>query len=316
MTKVSIVIPAYNEGTVIAETLAAVDAIAAARPESFEYIVIDDGSSDTTWEVITRLPKTRHHLKALSFSRNYGKEAAIAAGLAEATGDAAIIMDGDLQHPPEVIPELLDKWQQTGSDIVHATKEGRENETVKTSLTVGVFYKVHHLLTGSSLTNASDFKLISKDVIDVYNQHRERALFFRGLIPTLGFKQEYVTFTITKRENGNSKWNSVSRAKLGLRAILAFSVVPLQIVTILGGLFFVGGTILAIEAVIKWRTGEALDGFTTVILLLLIIGAVIMVSLGIIGQYIAFIYEEVRNRPRYIVQKKLVRDQSYENSNR
>tara|TARA_B100000508_G_scaffold31981_1_gene24599 strand:+ start:36017 stop:36952 length:936 start_codon:yes stop_codon:yes gene_type:complete len=308
MTKVSIIIPAYNEEGIIADTIATLESVVDQRPEDFEYIVVDDGSSDKTWHILSSLPPTKHPLRGISFSKNFGKEAAIAAGLKKASGDAAIIMDCDLQHPPATIPDLLDTWQKTESDIVNATKEGRQNESVRNSLPVRIFYRVHHFFTGSSLTNASDFKLITRPVIDTYNNLGEQALFFRGIIPTLGFKQEEVKFSVTRRENGDSKWNSVSRAKLGLRAIFAFSVLPLQLVTIMGVLFLISSLILGAQTLLMWWSGAALDGFTTVIILLLIIGAVIMISLGIIGQYIAFIYDEVRGRPRYIVHKTLNKD--------
>jgi len=264
--------------------------------------------------VISQFSNTNNQLRAISFSRNFGKEAGIAAGLKEASGDVAIIMDGDMQHPPEVVTELLDTHQNTGADIVHAVKEGRNNESVKTSLFVKIFYRVHRFFTGSSLAGASDFKLITRPVIDTYNTLGEQALFFRGIIPTLGFSQEQISFTVTKREGGASKWNSVSRAKLGLRAILAFSVLPLQLVTILGVLFLISSLVLGVQTLFVWWNGDALDGFTTVILLLLIIGAVIMISLGLIGQYIAFIYEEVKGRPRYIVRERLVKNRSHENT--
>lgn len=301
MSRVAIILPLYNEADIIEASLQAIEQAVRPIPHAFEFILVDDGSTDDTWHTVERLAKERKDVSAISLSRNFGKEQALFAGIKHTDADAAIIMDADLQHPPTAIVKLVETWQRTKCDVVHAVKETRKNESVRNPLFVRIFYFVYRISTGIDMTGASDFKLISRRVINSYGELRERDLFFRGLVPWLGFTEEKVAFTVEKRSGGQTKWNPIKRCLLGIHAITSFSALPLQIVTIIGILFAVGAGAMSVYTIYEWWIGEALEGFTTIILLLLFIGATLMISLGIIGQYIARIYEEVKERPHFVV---------------
>lgn len=302
MSRISIILPLYNEAGVIEASVAEIARAVQSIPHSFDFILIDDGSTDDTWTIIEQLARTRTDLLAISLTRNFGKERALFAGIRHATGDAAIIMDADLQHPPSTLPDLIATWQRTQCDVVHARKHDRTHESVRNPFFVRLFSFLYRFSTGIDLRGASDFKLINRRVITAYSTLNERDLFFRGLVPWLGFKEETITFSVQERSGGKSKWNPLQRGLLGIHAITSFSSLPLQLVTVVGILFAGGALILGSYTLYEWWIGEALEGFTTIIILLLCIGATLMISLGIIGQYIARIYEEVKARPHFVVQ--------------
>lgn len=301
MSRIAIILPLYNEASVVAHSIDQITQAIKPISHTFEFVLVDDGSVDATWSTIKQLADERNDISALSLSRNFGKEHALFAGIKQTAADAAIIMDADLQHPPSTLPTLIRTWERTQCDVVHAVKEGRHNESVSNPLFVRLFYFVYKLSTGIDMTGASDFKLINRRVIDTYSELRERDLFFRGLVPWLGFHEETVTFSVEKRLVGTSKWNPLQRCLTGIHAITSFSALPLQIVTLIGVLFGFGAALMTLHTLYEWWIGEALEGFTTIIILLLFIGATLMVSLGIIGQYIARIYEEVKGRPHFLI---------------
>ncbi len=303
--RVSLVVPAFDEARIIEGSLREIRAQAGATGLPFELIVVDDGSSDGTWAALQRARREIPELTALRLSRNFGKEGAIAAGLDHASGDACIILDADLQHPPALIPEMVRLWQSGEWEVVEAVKSSRGSESLMHRWTTRAFYRVAATLTGQDLQDASDFKLIDRRVLEEWRRLGERATFFRGLVSWLGFRRTRVLFDVPPRQGGRSRWSLGGLARLAVHAMASFSALPLQIVTILGFVTLLVAAAVGVQALRLWYTGAAMPGFTTVILLQLMIGGFLMVSLGIIGTYIARIYDEVKGRPRYVVGETL-----------
>lgn len=297
---ISIVIPVFNEEKRINNNINVIHTILKKNGINHEFILVDDGSADLTWKQLRILCDTLPGIRAIRFSRNFGKESALCAGLDMVKGDACVVMDSDLQHPPEIIPEMVKLWHE-GYEVVEGVKSSRGKESVINKIGAGLFYKMLKKLSGFDLTNASDFRLLDAKVLSSWKQINERNTFFRALSTWVGFKRTTVPFVVAEREGDISKWSLFSLFKLAITAITSFSSMPLQIVSLLGTIFFIGAILLGIQSLYMKIQGYAAGGFTTVILLQLIIGSVIMFSLGIIGTYIAKIYEEVKYRPRYIV---------------
>lgn len=304
---ISIVIPVYNEGPHIRNSIETVQAVLKAHAIAHEFVLVDDGSRDGTWAALKSLAQDLPEVRSLRLSRNFGKEAALCAGLEAAAGSACVVMDADLQHPPTLIPDMVRLWRNEGWDIVDGVKSSRGQEALGYKLGARLFYSLFRRLTGFDLRGASDFKLLDARALDAWRQMRERDTFFRGMAAWVGFRRVSLPFEVANRVEGQTKWSPVKLAKLFFSAITAFSSMPLQIITALGGVFFVGSLLLAIETLYMKYHGEALSGFTTVILLQLIIGSALMFSLGIIGSYLARIYDEVKGRPRYLVSERVDR---------
>ena len=305
---ISLIVPAYQEERLIASSLREIRSRALESGEPFEIVVVDDGSSDGTWSAIEKARKDVPELTALRLSRNFGKEGAIAAGLDVATGDACIVLDADMQHPPTLIPQMVRLWRQEGWDVVEAVKADRGSESWLHRLVTRTFYRIAGWLTGYELQDASDYKLLDRRVVDEWRRLGERVTFFRGLVSWLGFRRTHIRFEVPPREGGGSRWSLRGLARLALHAVTSFSALPLQIVTVLGFVTLLVAAAIGIQALRLWYTGAALPGFTTVILLQLMIGGFLMMSLGIIGTYIARIYDEVKGRPRYVVREVVGRD--------
>lgn len=303
----SVVVPVYNEEKQIEKTIQEIKKVITQINEDFEIVIIDDGSADKTWDILKDLAGKNKEISAYRFSRNFGKEAALMAGLSYAKGDACITIDADLQHPPELIPEMVRLWKE-GYEVVEAVKKDRGKETPMSRFSASLFYKLMYRLSGFNLENASDFKLLDKKVARTIIQMPERETFFRGLSAWVGYKRAEVYFSVPERETGKSRWSKVKLFRLAITAFTSFSSIPLQFVTFIGILFLIGSVILGIQTLIMKIKGWAIGGFTTVILLLLIIGSCLMISLGLIGIYIARIYNEVKSRPRYIISEKFGKD--------
>lgn len=298
---ISVVIPLYKEDRNLRALLSDVTTALAQTACPFELILVDDGSPDDTWKVIAEEAKTLPALRALRLSRNFGKELALCAGLERARGDLVVAMDGDGQHPPALLPEMVRLWQSTQADIVEAVKIKRGHETLSERLGALLFYVVLNKLAGVNLKGASDFKLMNRRAVDAWLKMEERNVFFRGMTAWLGFSRVQIPFEVHDRTAGTTGWSFARRLKLALTGISAFSSLPLQFVTIAGLLFFLFSVAFGIYTLVLQLAGRSVSGFATVILLLLIIGSLLMLSLGIIGEYLARIYEEVKHRPRYIV---------------
>jgi glycosyltransferase involved in cell wall biosynthesis len=298
---VSVVIPFYNEAEQVALTIDAVRSVLQTAGESYEIVAIDDGSKDETAELLF-CEAERGDVRALSFSRNFGKEAALCAGLEAAAGDAVIVMDGDLQHPPQHIPAMLSLWRE-GYKVVEGVKSTRGRESLLSRLNARFFYRTFARLSGYDLNNASDFKLLDREVVEEWKRLGERGTFFRALSAWLGYKRTQFTFEVAPRTTGRSGWSFFNLLKLSINAITGFSARPLYLIALIGGLLLIGFLILGIQTLISYFSGVAVEGFTTVILLQLLIGGATLSALGLIGVYIGRIFEEVKGRPRFIIER-------------
>ena len=291
----------YNESDHVARVLEEITTHVAAATDSFEIVAVDDGSRDDTWDRLAAESRQRLPLRAVRLSRNFGKEHALTAGLQATRGRAVLVMDGDLQHPPSLIPEMMRCWRAGNCDVVEAVKRRRGSESWRSRLGAGAFYGALKVLSGFDLRGASDFKLLDRRVVDAWRQMPERNLFFRGMIAWLGFRCHRIEFDVADRVGGASKWSLFALARLALCAITAFSSTLLQLVTFAGLLFFLFAVGMAVQTFVTWVRGHAVTGFATVILLLLMVGSLLMISMGLIGLYLARIYDEVKGRPRYVV---------------
>jgi dolichol-phosphate mannosyltransferase len=297
----SIVIPLYNELGFLENTLREIRHHVGKENLTYEIILIDDGSTDGTWNLISNLSRTYPELRGIKLSRNFGKESAITAGVEFAFGDVAIVMDGDGQHPPELITEMVKRWRE-GVDIVEAIKEDRGTGHFSTKIGAKLFYWLMRHLTDLNIDKASDFKLLDRKVIDAHNKLPEKIRFFRGIVSWIGFKKVQIPFSVRERVTGESRWSFIHLVKLAVNASTSFSSLPLHLITVMGVITFILSIIIGLQTVYMKFSGAAVSGFTTVILLLLFIGSVLMMSLGIIGIYISRIFDEVKGRPRFIIE--------------
>ena len=304
-TLVSVVIPLYKEGPHLRALISDLKTALQETECRFELVLVDDGSPDDTWKVITEEARTLPNLRAVRLSRNFGKELALCAGLERARGDAVVVMDGDGQHPPSLLPQMVKTWETTQSDIVEAVKTRRGRESLGGKLGALLFYLILNKLSGFELKGASDFKLMNRKAVNAWLQMSERNVFFRGMTAWMGFSSVRVPFEVVARRTGKSSWSYLKRLKLALIGITTFSSLPLHLVTLLGLMFFIFSLLLAAQTLYKQLAGHAVTGFATTILLELIIGSLLMISLGIIGEYLARIYEEVKARPRYVVTESI-----------
>ena len=300
----SIVIPAYNEEKMILKTTEVVSGIMEREKIPFELVFVNDGSKDQTWEMIEKAAEKNSHVTGIRFSRNFGKESAIFAGLANAEGDCIAVMDCDLQHPPETLVEMYRLWEQ-GYEVIEGVKRSRGKESILHRASAGMFYKIMSKAVQIDMSRASDFKLMDRKAVEALLSMPERNAFFRALSSWVGYRTTSVEFDVQERTEGESKWSTWSLIKYAVRNIVGFSSAPLQMITVAGVLTLLLAVVLGIQSMVKYFCGHALEGFTTVILLLLIIGSLIMLSLGVIGIYIAKIYEEVKGRPRYFIARKI-----------
>jgi glycosyltransferase involved in cell wall biosynthesis len=297
----SIVLPVYKESAHIIAVLTDIRTALESVGSPFELILVDDGSPDTTWSVLRENSGSFPMMKAIRLSRNFGKENAMCAGLEMARGDAVIVMDADGQHPPGLLPEIIRIWHESGADIVDAVKSHRGKESIFDNSSALLFYRMWNKLSGFDLTGASDYKLLGRRAVDAYLQMEERNVFFRGMTAWLGFTRAKVPFEVVPRGSGSSNWPVLRRIRLAVDGISGFSALPLQLVTVAGVIFFFFSIIFGVYTLALQLAGRSISGFATVILLLLVIGSLLMISLGIIGIYLARIYEEIKRRPRYVV---------------
>lgn len=300
----SVILPAYNEEKMIQKAADTIDRILTSEQISYEIVFVDDGSADQTWQEIERAAQRRAQVSGVHFSRNFGKESAMFAGLANASGDCCAVMDCDLQHPPETLVEMYRLWEQ-GYEVVEGVKRSRGKESAMHRASAGLFYKIISKAVRIDMSRASDFKLLDRKAVDALLAIPERNVFFRALSSWIGYRTASVEFDVQERTEGESKWSTPALIRYAIKNIVSFSTVPMQCVTVAGVFVFLMAIVLGIQSLIRYFSGHAVEGFTTVILLILIIGSIIMISLGIIGYYIAKIYEEVKGRPRYLIAKKV-----------
>jgi dolichol-phosphate mannosyltransferase len=309
---ISIVVPVYNEEEVLPELHRRVSQAMDETGETWELILVDDGSLDRSAEVIQNLNQLDGRVKGISFSRNFGFQEAVTAGLTHATGDAVVLSDADLQDPPETIPEMIAKWRE-GNDVVYGIRAQRVGETWFKKITAMVFYRTIHRITSVDIPlDTGDFRLMDRRVVDSILKMPERNRFLRGMVPWVGYKQIGVVYERQARYAGESKFKSVRQMlPFALDAITSFSYFPLQMATYLG--FFIAAiSLIAILIVVILRLfgqTQPLTGQATTLVAVLFLGGVQLISLGIIGEYLGRIYDEVKGRPLYLVDKKWGFDQ-------
>ena len=299
-TMLSVIVPAYNEEEMVEKCASAIRDVLLKASISYELIFVDDGSKDNTWDQIVRLSVQRTDIRGIHFSRNFGKEAAIMAGLSKAAGECCVVIDCDLQHPPEKIIDMYKLWEK-GYEVVEGRKSSRGDEGKLHFLAAHIFYSLISAAVGFDMSDASDFRLLDRKAVNVLLNMREKNAFFRALSSWIGFKSTFIEFDVQERSAGVSKWSTSALVKYAISNISSFSTAPMQIVTALGVVMFLLSIIFGGIALAQKINGIALEGFTTVILLLLFSSSIVMISLGIIGFYIAQIYEEIKGRPRYII---------------
>lgn len=300
----SVVIPAYNEEQILSKTANTISSLLTENEIDYEIIFVNDGSKDATWHEIEKAHQLNSNIKGICFSRNFGKEGALFAGMSKAKGSCVVFIDCDLQHPPEIIPQMYKLWQE-GYEVVEGVKKSRGRENFLHRFAAKTFYKLMSSGTDIDMSRASDFKLLDRKAVDVLLSMPERNVFFRALSSWVGFKSTMIEFDVREREVGTSKWSIHSLVKYAITNITSFSTAPMQIVSICGTIFFLFSMILGIQSIYMYATNQAETGFTTIILLLLITGTIIMMALGIIGYYVAKIYDEIKGRPKFIISKFL-----------
>jgi polyisoprenyl-phosphate glycosyltransferase len=304
---ISIITPVYNEESVLAEfykrTASVMKSIS---QDSFEIIFVNDGSNDETVNIIKELCGRDKRIKLVSFSRNFGHQIAITAGLRYSKGDAAVIIDADLQDPPELIPKMLEKWND-GYEIVYAVREKREGETFFKKITAYIFYRLLRLIAKEDLrSDSGDFRLLGRKAINVFNQLNEKSRYVRGLMHWIGFRQCQIAYHRKKRFSGRTKYTFSKMLKFALDGITSFSHLPLRLASYFG-LFvsFVCFLYLIYAILLKLLTNAPIGGWTSLMTAILFIGGIQLVTIGIIGEYIGRIFDETKNRPLYIIDENL-----------
>jgi dolichol-phosphate mannosyltransferase len=299
----SVAAPVYNEEGAVEEFHRRASAALAGLP--YELILVDDGSTDRTGEIISRLAAEDPAVRVVRLSRNFGHQAAITAGLDHARGDAVVMIDADLQDPPELIAEMLERWRD-GADVVYAVRRTRAGETRFKLATARWFYRLFAKLAQVELhQNAGDFRLLDRSALDALLAMRERNRFLRGMTSWVGFEQAAVHYERDPRHAGETKYTPRRMLRFSLDAVSSFSHVPLQAATVLGFIFSLVA-FLAIPVAIGFRiAGEFVPGITTVLLVVLLLGGIQLITVGIIGEYLGRVYDEVKRRPLYVVRERL-----------
>ena len=304
MNRLSVVLPAYNEELMVGKTCRVLREVLTEAEIPYELVVVNDGSADGTWAEIEKAGKKDPNVTGVHFSRNFGKEAAVFAGLAQASGNVIAVMDCDLQHPPATLIQMYRLWQE-GYEVIEGVKSDRGKEGAVHKKCAEFFYGIMTKATKVNMKDASDFKMMDRRAVEALLAMPERNAFFRALSSWIGFRTTSVEFDVQEREIGESKWSTKSLIRYAISNIVSFSSAPMTLVTITGILGLLFAVILGIQTLVNYFSGHAVEGFTTVILIILIMGSLILMGLGVIGYYIAKIYEEVKCRPRYIVSRKV-----------
>ena len=299
----SIVIPAHNEQQGIGVTVDVISGILREHALPSEIIVVDDGSRDGTYAELVRLSGLYPELLGIKLSRNFGKESAILAGLKAAKGQAIVTLDGDLQHPPTLIPAMVEEWRK-GAKIVNAVKRERRGDGIFVRMRASLYGSLGRLLGGVDLRNSSDYKLIDRSVLLVITERiTEYERFYRGLVQWVGFRQSNLYFDVDERAHGQTKFSLMALIRLAITGVVSFTSAPLRIVTGLGVVTMLFALGVSADAVWSWAHDASVSGFATIIITLLMIGSSIMISLGVLGEYIAKIYDEIKKRPSFLVEE-------------
>lgn len=301
--ELSVVLPMYNEEGVAVRALDEIRRQLTLVGATFEILCVDDGSADGTLAAVMAAAAADPRVQPVVLSRNYGKEAALAAGMSCARGAAVLLMDSDLQHPPELIPELVARWRN-GFDVVNAVKTDRGKEGLSYRCMAWVFNRLMGSSANASFQGASDFKLLDRQVVDALQTLPEKTRFFRGLVAWVGFKTTEVGFQVAPRAGGITKWSTLQLVRYSLRNLISFSEFPLKLVAAIGFSTLLFAAVVAIQTLYRYLTGSAFTGFTTVILLQLALGGLLLASVGVLALYMAQLYAEVKGRPTFIVRRQ------------
>jgi len=301
----AVLIPLLNEESALKDNFRQINSAFAKDNIRCRYMLIDDGSSDNTWNEITALTGQYDNISAIRFARNFGKEAAIFAGLMRMDAGTYLIMDSDLQHHPRYVSEMLKLMAEENADIINGVKIGRGKEPLTYKIFAGWFYCLMKALTGLDLKDSSDFKLLNRRVVDELRRFGETRLFMRGLIAWVGYKQVDYEFELVNRVGRKSRFSKKRLIQMAFNSVLTHTSKPLYLTILFGFIFFMGSVVLAVQTLYNYFKGFSISGFTTVILLILLTGSMIMMSLGVIGLYLSRIYDEVKNRPAFIVSESI-----------
>ena len=308
MKKISVIVPMYFEEAVVSECYSRLkEVLINLKKYEYEIIFVDDGSRDQTLTILEKIALANKNVKIISFSRNFGHQAAVGAGLRYSTGDAVIIIDADLQDPPELIPQMIELWEN-GNDVIYAKRKSREGETKFKLFTAKMFYRILNDLSDVSIPkDTGDFRLADRKVVDVINSLPEHNKFFRGLFSWVGFKQAPIEYERKERFAGETKYPLNKMIKLAKDGIFSFSTKPLRFVTKLGIISMIISILILIYSLLSfafdWNNLTA--GWTSIMVTITFFAGVQLISLGMIAEYIGRIYEESKNRPSYIINKKI-----------
>ena len=308
MKKISFVVPVFNEEENIHEFHRRLTQVMAPLPYDYEILFIDDGSRDRTSLLIRELAEKDPHVQGYVFARNFGHQLALTCGLDQSTGDAVISMDGDLQHPPEMVPDLLKKWEE-GYEIVQTVRKSTEDATWFKSITSRLYYKLINSMSEVRITpGGSDFRLMDRKAVDALNRFRERARFIRGMVNNLGFRYTTLEFVAPPRFAGHSKFSLRKMLRFALDGITAFSRVPLRLALYVGCIAGLGSILLIGHVIyVKYIVQDAVPGWTTLAAAEFFLGGVELIGIGIVGEYVGRIFDEVKQRPLYIIREHIVK---------
>jgi glycosyltransferase involved in cell wall biosynthesis len=300
---ISVIAPVYNEQEVLPEFHKRLSAVFEKLNCDLEVVYVNDGSNDGTLEVINRLRRRDRRIAIVDLSRNFGKEIAMAAGFDNACGDAIVVIDADLQDPPELIPEMIDHWQ-SGYDVVYAQRTARDGETWLKKASAAVFYRVIQRMSRVQIPpDTGDYRLMSRRAVNALNRLREQHRFMKGLFAWIGFSQKALPYKRDPRFAGVTKWNYWKLWNFALEGITSFTIVPLKIATYLGLIASVGAFLYAVVIVLKTILyGEPVRGYPTLIVVVLFLGGAQLAALGIIGEYLGRMFDETKQRPLYLLQ--------------
>lgn len=301
----SLVVPVYNESATLTDFLTVVSQIVKPLVERFEIVVIDDGSVDATWSILRGARSDMPQLRCYRLSRNFGKDAAMSAGIELARGRLCLVMDGDFEHPPQLIKDMLKAYQTSGANVVNAVKTRARTEKYSDRFLAHQFYRLFRWLSGYDLAGHTDFKLFDQSARQAWLRFQERGVFFRGLMAWVGYKQTDVPFTVPDLPSRSTRWSRPKLIALALKSLTSFSALPLQIVTALGLLNLLFAVPLGLQTLYQWWSGKAVEGFTTIICLQLFQSSITMLALGMLGLYLARVSEEVKRRPRFLISEEM-----------
>lgn len=300
----SVIVPLHNEEASLAMFMQHLKPVLIRLEAEYEIVLIDDGSTDQTWKLIKDAVKNDSAVRGIRFTRNFGKEAAILAGLRAARGEPVVVMDGDGQHPPDLIPAMLDAWKQ-GYAIAAANKQSRPNDGWATLAFARFFGYVLKWLSGLDLINSSDYRLLDRAVVDGLLACPEKVRFFRGMTSWTGFSTCRIPFAVPPRLAGNSRWSRFALMKMALHALISYSAKPLYYLFGAGLSGLLLSLVLAAQALYSWLAGIAVSGWTSLTLVMLFFGSANLLGLGILGIYLAQLFDEVKARPVYLIEESV-----------